>query len=409
MHSDPMWRRAFLKMQLHLALIVVSAAHHFWWTWKIDYNGGFQAVQCEWLSSVPTGILRKLILCNTVSKGQVVTHFEKQTVKCIEPMVAKWLFHYLLLFKPFEDKIWSMHAGVSDEVMFAGRQQHLLTSKSGAMTPNEYINIVNLHFKKYCKVDLEMAGWHHSFTALAEEHVSADDPDKPDELHTGTTIANNQMGHSNAMGNVHYGNTTKDPIGGFKYFVAVAAFSKKWQMFILGKTTSVLKTVDSMDNSVAAASEKVQDAVSPRITNNTTNITYQVNISSSTPLDGSVFTKLHGTAGILKWGEMCLRQIYHSVEQIKLHPKPFQFPGTKKCFDTIYSNSLGDYICVLPTGSGKSSIYQYLAISNLDKTQDAVLVVVPLKELLENQIQVSDCMKLPYIQYTRDKHPANMV
>jgi len=412
MHSDPMWRSAFLKKCECIMHLLVFLLHT-----TSGGPGRSTSMVASKLYNV-NGYPRclqvfegNLFFATLYQKGQVVHHHEKMTVKCIEPMVAKWLLHYLLLFKPFEDNMRSTHANVKNEVMCAGRQRHLFNSKTGQMTSDEYINILNVHFKKYCKVDLGISGWRHSFTALAEEHVSADDPDKPEELHTGTTVANDQMGHSNAMGAQHYGNTTKNPVGGSKYFAAVAAFSKKWQNFILGKPPLVTKMVDQFENSKAATttSENVQDVETPKITNNTTNITYQVNITTATTLDGSVFSKLHGSPGISKFGEMRLRKIYQSIERIKLHPTPFQFPGTKKCFDTVCSNSIGDYICVLPTGSGKSSIYQYLSISDLDKTQDVVLVVVPLKELLENQIQISYRMKLPYIRYTRDKHPANMI
>jgi len=57
----------------------------------------------------------------------------------------------------------------------------------------------------------------------------------------------------------------------------------------------------------------------------------------------------------------------------------------------------GDFICILPTGSGESLIYHYMAICDLQQEQDVVVIIIPLKELLENQIVISQWLQLPFI------------
>ena len=84
---------------------------------------------------------------------------------------------------------------------------------SRAMAPEEYNKIVNQHFKQYCNIDLGVAGWWQSFTALAYEHLANENPDKLEPLQSQTTITNDQMGHSNMTSAVHYSNRRDEPIG----------------------------------------------------------------------------------------------------------------------------------------------------------------------------------------------------
>jgi len=340
----------------------------------------------------------------------MINHYEKLSAKRIEPMVAKWILHYLTIFKPVQDGIISSVGDYCNNEIFAARQRHLFCSATGEMSAEQYGNVIKEHFSKYCLVDLGLASWRHSFTALAEEHIRADDPDQPEELRSENTVANDQMGHSNATSENHYGRSSKRSTAGNAYMALVDVFGDQWQCFILGKIKKDLnfKKNDSV-GMVTMRDNNVGDSLAT--SHHTTNITYNVNIvaAPSASVDGSVFSKLHGTPGISNWCEQRLRMIYQAIAKRKLHSKPFRYEGTKKCFDTIFSSSLGDYICVLPTGSGKSTIFQYLAISDLGQMQDIMIVIIPLKELLENQIHISTQMQLPFIRYDAEKPTTTMI
>jgi len=350
----------------------------------------------------------KLYYMTLYQKGQMINHYEKTSAKRIEPTVAKCVLLYLIIFKPVQDGIISSVGDICNNDVFAARQRHLFCSAKGEMNEDQYGKIIKSHFTKYCKADIGVAGWRHSFSALADEHIRAENPDKPAELHGACTVANDQMGHSNATAADHYGRSSKSSLAGNAYMAEVDTFGEQWQCFILGKMTKDAKPSKKDETAVVERQDNASSGVSTVITHQTTNITYNVNIVAN-QMDGNVFSKLHGQPQISNWCEKRLRQIYQSIAKRKLHSTPFRHEGTKKCFDTIFSSSLGDYIAVLPTGSGKSLMYQYLAISDLGQMQDIMLVIIPLKELLENQLHISRQLNLPFIRYDVEKPTATMI
>jgi len=360
-----------------------------------------------------------LYFVSLYEKTQATTLFENQSAKFIAPVLHKPILQYLLIFKKNEDGFRAIQGQQLDHTIFRARQRHLFCSNNGAMHPNQYRQIINERFIQYANIDLGIAGWRHSFTALAERHVyrkqkntNPTDNNNSDDI---INIANDQMGHSNVTAEKHYGKSDQSHSMGTTYMAQVKQFGMLWQAFLLGNNVNYHNTNNNsrkplLDNTAATHNQHANNYdtnPSSYNVNQTTNNVYNINISSGTI--HNAMQQIHGPPSISNWSEQRLRNIYQAIHQRKLHPTPFRNHNVQQCFDTIMTTHPGDFICILPTGSGKSLIYQYMAISDLQQVQDVVVVIIPLKELLENQILISQRLQLPFMRYDKNKPTNTMV
>jgi len=206
------------------------------------------------------------------------------------------------------------------------------------------------------------------------------------------------MGHSNHTAEQHYGKSTLCHWMGNTYMAQVKQFGTKWQAFLLGTNQQLQvqeQPLSGKPTVIVTNDNATMEMPSTYLVNHTTNNVYNINIASTNTTNA--LRQVHGAAGISSWSEKRLHQIYQAIQDQSMHHTPFQNKDFKQCFNTVWSTSPGDFICILPTGLGKSFIYQYVAIANLQQEQDVVVVIIPLKELLENQIVVSRQLRLPFV------------
>ena len=319
------------------------------------------------------------------AKPQAVTHRAHGSIKCICPEVALELLRYVVLIKPLADYISLVLARNAKIPEFALEDRF---TQLFPFSEDKFRTFVTENLHNDCSSMFNFSLYRHYFQVMTRRHFAL-----PIISETNAAILNYQLDHSAATG-LHYGVTALDARGG-RAFVTARTASRQWQQFLGLETESAQRQL------VLNKSDHPIQATNLTVAHNTRNVTqYFVNMntnglvpSSSLPQNTISQSSIMDAQGIMvKSFQKFVPTPYRTL---------FQSKEMRFVFHTIFS-SHGDFVAVLPTGSGKSCLLHYPAHAASDE-QMVIIAIVPLKELLADQILQAEKMNVNAILYDKSQ------
>ena len=341
-----------------------------------------------------------VFMITNYEKSRMVKQVEDLGAKFVHETVGLCLVHYMVHIKPFQDRLLK-----KSTEMFVGSERRLFVNRksatAGPMTAEQYSAVIVVHFKQYCHSDIRLRDFRHIVPCLERAHLSSQESSYPVSLHA-------QMQHSTATGRIYGGDHNASSQLDSLFLAHMRHLSEKWMRFLQLLPRNAMDECPSVvdphqlerfvNGSISTLSA---ETVTKPAANYGPTIVNTYNTINNIVVGADVAVSY--ASNLLDNNENQLSKIIHACHERKLFgDKIFQHEGVRKSFHAVVSSNVGSYLCICPTGSGKSCFWFYPSITRMEKDErDIVVVIVPLVELLADQMRKSKEYKIPSYKYNK--------
>ena len=351
--------------------------------------------------------LRNIRLCLSDNNLTFFHYYDKsRNRKQSEQLRAKFcpisleamVLQYLILVRPLENII-SRLFFPDDIKSIASFEDFLFVSHGGRWTENKMLDLVQYYFRRFINKPLNVSLYRHVSQAWARHHLPNDYKSHVD------SIVDIQFGHSAATGDI-YGTESgahKDIFD--TYLCRHREICRHWQelLHLISKCTSKPRTpilVSTVQTSKVLTQDSIETSASTisnqspagQSTQHELKI-YHLTTSKQERFNDNLAALDHNHINVDHKLLQRVLQHYHGQRR-----NLFQSSKVRDHFRTILSHPTHDFISVLPTGVGKSSIFQYMSLLESNKI---TVVIVPLKATLLDQMSFCLRNQLPFTEYSQ--------
>lgn len=311
-------------------------------------------------------------------------HSESLTVKFILPSVADLLLQYLVFLRPVVDSLAiDIYGDGSDRVLT--RYKDYLFVNAGERWPIEtFRNLIQQKSEEYLEVPLNTSKFRHVVQAFMRTFLQKPEPSILE------TYVNRQFGHSNITAHLYGRSNTESlftPVEELSHF---RNCSQTWQRMLNQLPEIALEEASSatrlnpLTHALALASRSTQADV-PILQIHHVHRYQPARLADYCPSNGC--------------------DVFESVERLNsIVPKLFKgnrsstfvSPDQQLVFESLLEDPVNNFIVILPTGSGKSALFQYCSLLEMKKV---TVVIISLKAPLEDQIGFCKDNSIPHAVY----------
>lgn len=346
-----------------------------------------------------------LILMTQFEKNRNVKQKETMSLKTIARVMQEPALRYWIVLRPVEailraveekEKV-LLSGGTEDASQMAFFWKKKECSEYVFLTKGCRIDWDGQQIRDgFCKfwkshgINIRFNDWRHLFETLLK-HV----------LETGSNVAPTikdlldiQMGHTVQTGRSIYGLTADDPGKNALVFDNNITAARTWQKLLLGGDpllgSLTVATVAANINDTGS----IVSQVSSQITIESNPVHHTTNYFSLHQKQFSVYDPCDFA------NRRRLSRIVEAVTNNPIYPnKMFHNDFIQQAFQTMIGSSK-DYILVIGTGLGKSTIYHYLA-RDPARTNDIALVFVATRTALVDQVRSATVKNLPVLHFSK--------